>query len=351
MIKVAALTSGQNTPSSRFRVRQHIELLHGLGVQVQEYAPLVDKHKDLPGWPQNMNRKLALPLRALWQGSKVGMRLPGLIGSLRSDVIWLERELLPGYLTLEPLLKHPFVFDIDDAIWLSRPHGVHVVQWISSHADAVIAGNSYLANWVADYARDVHIVPTAVDTKRFVPLTPEDAVPRPFAVGWTGTRVGLDHLERIEQPLKRFLTQYSDAEIRVMADHPPNFNILPEERYFFIPWSAETEVSFVQNLDVGLMPLANTELSHGKCSFKMLQYMACSVPVIVSPVGMNADVLALGQVGLSAFDNDDWYEALVCLYKDRARAHEFGQEGRIITEQCFSREIIADQISRVFHDL
>ncbi|MBN1311281.1 MAG: glycosyltransferase [Anaerolineae bacterium] len=241
------------------------------------------------------------------------------------------------------------VFDLDDALWLSRPHGTKALQWIASHANAIIAGNSYLAKWLSDYTENIHIIPTAIDTERFTPRPRDIKAGYPFVIGWTGTVTNLPYLENIEEPLLRFLNQYTVAEIRVMADHPPAFRTLPEARIRFVPWSMENEAAFVQQLDVGLMPLPDTKWTRGKCSFKMLQYMACCVPVIVSPVGMNAEVLALGQVGLPAINRDDWYEALANIYEDRTQAQKWGQAGRSVTKQYFSREVIARQLSEVFH--
>jgi glycosyltransferase involved in cell wall biosynthesis len=104
-------------------------------------------------------------------------------------------------------------------------------------------------------------------------------------------------------------------------------------------------------MDIGLMPLPNNEWTKGKCSFKMLQYMACCIPVIVSPVGMNSEVLALGEVGLGANSPSDWYEALVFFYKNRSLGHNFGKNGRQVVEDNFNQKVICQKLAKVFQDL
>ncbi len=113
----------------------------------------------------------------------------------------------------------------------------------------------------------------------------------------------------------------------------------------FVPWSPETEASVPSSFDVGLMPLRDTDWSRGKCALKMLQYMACAVPAVVSPVGMNAQVLQMADVGLPASNEDQWVEALLSLYADRDRARRLGQRGRQLAEQVFSVEVIAPQLA------
>ncbi len=63
-------------------------------------------------------------------------------------------------------------------------------------------------------------------------------------------------------------------------------------------------------MSVGLMPLADTDWCNGKCSYKMLCYMAAGLPVVVTAAGMNREVLALGEVGLSAASEREWVDAL-----------------------------------------
>lgn len=353
MIDVAALTSGRDVPSTRFRVRQHLPLLAEAGVRVREYVPAIRRDAPLPFLPPTLSPKYVLPLYGLWQSAKLMAHLPGLAGSLQARVIWLQRQLLPGYLTLEPLLRRPFVFDIDDAVWLARPFGRTSVAKIVARAGAVVAGNRYLAEWCADQgARDVRIIPTAIDSERFIPLPSEHVAARDgFTIGWTGTAGNLRYLEAIERPLERFFERRRDARLLVIADRPPAFTGLVGDRTTFVRWQPAIEAETVQRMDVGIMPLPDDEWTRGKCSFKMLQYMACGLPVVVSPVGANRDILDRDAVGLAAESESDWYAALDLLYRDRDRGREWGQTGRRVVEQRFSRSVVAGQLCRVFREM
>ncbi len=107
----------------------------------------------------------------------------------------------------------------------------------------------------------------------------------------------------------------------------------------------------MQAMDVGLMPLMDNTWARGKCSFKMLQYMSCSLPVIVSPVGMNAEVLELGTLGLPAITDDDWCQALEFFYGHEQLRYEYGCNGRMVVEQFFSRKVISEKIIQIFRQL
>lgn len=352
MIKITAITSGKNIPSARFRVRQHIVPLRSRGIHIREYTPTIDKYAPPPPFLTFSNPTVLTLIRAFWKCVKTSATLPGTIGSWKGDLTWLEREIHPGFLSFEPFLKHPVVLDVDDAIWLTKPFGWSATRRIAKIADVVLAGNHHIADWFSSYAEDVRIVPTAIDTDRIRPRNIQDfAHPRrPFIIGWTGTSSNYKALYQIETVLEKFLKNHA-AELWVMADQPPRFPELKSNRVRYVKWNPNREIAILGRMDVGLMPLPPDRWSLGKCSFKMLQYMAAGLPVVVSPVGMNVEVLAMGDIGFSALTHDDWYEALSCLYYDSQLAYGYGVNGRLIVEKHFSRRVISKTLAGIFKEL
>ena len=353
MIRVAALTSSRNSPASRFRFRQHFAALRQLGVSVTDYVPVIDKYES--GRPAstgaNIRRSRHSLLSAGWRATKLATRAPGVLGSWRSDLTWLEREILPGYFTLERALKRPLVVDVDDAIWLTPPDGVRSCRRLAERADVVVAGNAYLADWFASRRATVRILPTAIDTDLFVPPADDARRSGPFVVGWIGTKGNLPYLQSIEPALLAFFRARPDARLMVVADGPPVFQQLPPDRVTFVPWSAADEARHIQLMDVGVMPLPDTDWTRGKCGFKMLQYFACGRPAVASPVGVNRDILARGEMGIGATTEDEWTSALVHLYDQRDEARRMGARARQVVEQHYSVRVVAPALAELFKDL
>lgn len=350
MIDVAAITSGKNLPSTRYRIRQHMPSLRDDGIHVREYCPAVDKWAPVPGKPIGMTNRQVLPFYALWQGVKLATRLPGIIGSYRCDMTWLNKELLPGYFTLEGLLKRPLVSDLDDAIWLTPPFGAKLAKKIAQRSEVLVLGNDFLANWFEKFNRRIEILPTAVDASLFRPVT-KKKIEAPFTVGWIGSQGNLPYLLDIETAVKTFLSLRKDARLLVISDAKPLFRQLKAAQVVYRPWRREREVADIQQMDIGLMPLADSDWARGKCAFKMLQYMAAAVPVIVSPVGMNMQVLEMGQLGYGAKNNEEWVAAMEYLYANREQGRNMGNIGRQVVQAHFDLPVVEKKLAAIFHSL
>ncbi|HEY8185276.1 MAG TPA: glycosyltransferase [Pyrinomonadaceae bacterium] len=329
MIKVTALTSGSHNPSSRFRVRQFIGPLSNFGIQVTEHYPLVNKY----------HTKRVLPLALV-------ARLPGVLASRSSRVTWLERELVPGRRTLEGLAGTRRLLDVDDAIWLNAPNSSESLARV---CHGVIAGNEFIADYYRKFDVRVWTIPTSLDTARWRPGPPRPG--NDWIIGWTGTSSNLGYLYRIEEAVAEFLSQNKQTQLLVVCDRRPVLKKLPSESWRFVRWSAEKEIRLVQEMDVGLMPLPDTEWARGKCALKMIMYLAVGIPAIVSPVGVSKSLLGQSDVGLAARNPNEWFDALRRLFDDRRAAARLGAAGRKLVEEQFSITVNAPKLAAAIREI
>jgi len=324
---VLALTQGLEVPSSRFRWRQHEAWLRTQGLAAQE---LPARHGAYP--PPQAWRRPAWGLRAFADSWQRARQANG------ADLCFLQRHLIATLHSAERALRVPYVLDVDDAIFLG-PRGASA-DAIARRAALSLCGNQFLAEHFAHHG-PVKVLPTAIDTERFLPAAPAEG---PLVIGWSGSSSGFAYLLALEGALAQVLRRHPEARLRVVADAPPPWRTLPAAQVDFRRWNAETEVADLQSFHIGLMPLNDSPWARGKCSFKMLSYMACGLPVVVSPVGMNAEVLTLGQLGLGPRHQDEWVQALDWLLREPARRAALGQVGRQVAQQHYSRERVGREL-------
>ncbi len=330
MIKVTALTASRIDPSSRFRIRQFVRALGNLGVEVSEYTPIINRYKIEP-----------LPWLAM------ATRIPGLVASRFSDVTWLGRELVSGKYSLEGWAGKKRVFDVDDAIWLPYESGFS--EKIVQHCHGVIAGNRFLAEHYQKLGARVWLVPTSVDTDVWKPQN--DIARTGWTIGWIGSSANLRFLHEIEEALADYLAAHLETRLLVVCDREPEFKRLPANSWRYARWSIEREVELVQQMDVGLMPLDDSAAARGKCGFKMLSYMSAGLPVVVSPVGVNQEILEHDHVGLAASAPNDWYEALDRLSNNHQLGQQMGSAGRRVVQEHYSVIANAPKLADIFHEV
>ena len=327
-LHVMAFTGGASVPAARFRVRQYVPALAGQGIALTESYPSLGAYP-----PQSR------ALRPAWAAASLLQRLPAVLASRAADVVLLQREMLSTLFTLEGLTGRPRVLDVDDAIHLFR--GGRTAQRLARACDLVIAGNPWLAEVYGAWNRSVAVLPTAVDTDAL----PAEPYPLAPVVGWIGTSGNLRYLYAVEDALAAVLERFNHTRLLVCCDGQPAFTRLPMDRVEVLPWSPGVEPAFFARITAGLMPLEDGAWERGKCAFKMLQYMASARPVVVSPVGMNADVLAHGEVGYAARDRDEWVDALSSLLVDPDRAAGMGRLGRAVVEAHYSLKALAPKLA------
>jgi glycosyltransferase involved in cell wall biosynthesis len=335
-MRVAAYTGGKGNPSARARVRQYLPSLRGLGIAVREY-PL----------PFEAQMPTSAVTRIPWMVATTGYRLCSMAAGLGADATWVCRQFLPTYLNVERMAKKPIVLDVDDAIWMTR--GGKRVEALARSAAVVVCGNAYLAAKFSDWNANIAVIPTAVDTDFYEGGETIDK--EGVTLGWVGTSGNFPYLATIQDALRQTLDRFPKSRLLIVADRPPPLTGLASDRVEFVRWTPAAEQQAMRRIDIGLMPMQDTEWAQGKCSYKMLCYMAAAIPVVVSPFGMNAEVLRQGDVGFGPVHEDEWCSALAELIENRELRQGMGAQGRALTVSTYSVIHLAKEYARIFQSL
>ena len=90
--------------------------------------------------------------------------------------------------------------------------------------------------------------------------------------------------------------------------------------------------------DIGIMPLPDDEWTRGKCGMKGLQYMAAGIPTVMSPVGLNKEIIQDCENGFLASSKQEWVEKLGRLIESVDLRKKFSINGRETVESKYSVE-------------
>ena len=350
-LRILALTRyGRLGASSRLRFYQLAPGLASAGLSI-EIVPLLDD-----GYLRSRYTTGRRPAALVLAGYV--SRLARLLGQGSPKLLWVEKELLPwlpGW--LERLLLGRalrVVVDYDDATFHRYDHhalglvrlalGSKVAR-IMAAAEAVIAGNEYIAAYARQAgARRIVVQPTVVDLLRY---PPRSGWRLPFRVVWIGSPITSGYLEMVREPLER-LGKDGPLQILLIGAARGALNGLPVRHF---DWSEASEAAAIAQGSVGIMPLPDRPWERGKCGYKLIQYMACGLPVVASPVGGNAQLVEPDRNGLLAATPDDWYSALALLRREPARGARLGLAGRAKIQEGYTTDSAVARLAGLFAEI
>jgi glycosyltransferase involved in cell wall biosynthesis len=219
----------------------------------------------------------------------------------------------------------PIVLDIDDPVYLpyeGRPLLSRKFPALLSRCALVLAGNRYLQEYALQFNPNSVLFPTVVDDAR---ITPDGTRANPVpVVGWIGSPVSVVALREIAPALDRAHDR-SPFRLLVVGADEPGVTRVP---YDAVPWSEDTEVRDLRSMDIGVMPLQETEWSRGKCALKLLQYMSAGVATVSSPTASVPDIVDPGVNGAVASTAHDWEREVAALVSSAEARAVMGANAR-----------------------
>ena len=330
------------SPSQRFRFEQYISYLEENGFE-SDFSYLIEEKDDKRFYsPGNYFLKFSVLLRSYRKRNNSVRDID------KYDIVFIQRE---AFMTKSIKFEKAFsnsnakvIFDFDDSIWISNVSEANKklnflkdpnkTLKIISLSDMVFAGNQYLSDYASKYCNNVKIVPTTIDLKEYKRI-PDFTTDR-ICIGWSGSVTTIQHFEYAIPFLLKIKEKHKD---RVC------FSVIGDANYVNtqldikgIGWKFEDEVKELSKFDIGIMPLPDDEWANGKCGLKGLQYMALEIPTIMSPVGVNSEIISHGENGFLATIVEEWVTHISALIESEELRKKMGVEARKTVKEKYSVE-------------
>ncbi len=345
------------SPAQRFRFEQFLDYFKKNGFSY-EHSHFISDRDDKHFYRRGAYfRKIKLVLKAIF------VRLKDISRASEFDIIFIQREaFMLGTSFFERGFrrsKAKLIYDFDDSIWLGDTSDANKkFRWLKypgkianiiALSDMVFAGNKYLANYASYYNTNVRVVPTTIDTDVHKRI-PGNRLPNgKVCIGWTGSMTTIKHFEHAVPVLKKLKEKYGDKiEIRVIGDESYGNDELGIKGQH---WDKKNEIRDLSVFDIGIMPLPNDEWTKGKCGLKGLQYMSLEIPAIMSPVGVNTEIINDGVNGFLADKDEEWVEKLSILIEDSELRKKIGQEARKTVLEKYSKNSEKDKYIQYFNEV
>lgn len=352
--------------ATRVRVQQYIPFLEAAGVNFEVFPVLMS---DGISGRSSIVRFILERIKSYFRVTKK------LISEKeKTSIIHIHSELFPfipffiEFRVLSFLGKEKFIIELDDA-WFHRYDNSRnkivkaflgkKIDLMMKHSILVIAGNQYIADRAKSAgALHIEIIPSVVDMKRYsLPNMIKEkkyansdnhekiAGGEPFiengipVIGWIGTPATTKFLNLISGVI-RFIVENRIAKFVAIGADPTQLDGLPVE---ILKWNEEIEVEELSKFDIGIMPLSDTLFERGKCGYKLIQYMACKLPVVASPVGVNSQIVIQNETGFLASTDDEWIKYLSLLCKDADFRKKIGFNGFVRANSIYSLNFTASK--------
>lgn len=330
----------ESAPSQRFRFEQYFEILKKKGWDLM-ISSFIDDHT----W-QILYKRRHIFSKAYGILRGFIRRFHILLIVKKYDYVYIHREATPtGPPVFEwiiaKILRKKIIYDFDDAIWLpNTSESNKIIAWFKCHwkvakickwAYKISCGNQYLCDYAKQFNENVILNPTTIHNHYFLNEL-KGQYSGKITIGWTGSHSTLKYLDNIIPVISKLEQKY-DFSFMVIADENPKLTL---KSFIFQPWREASEEDDLLNLNIGLMPLEINVWSEGKCGLKALQYMALGIPALVSPVGVNKQIVDDGINGFLCTSAEDWFEKIEILLNDEGLRAKMGKAAREKVQKHYS---------------
>lgn len=262
------------------------------------------------------------------------------------DAVWVHRVFLSqAELWLIKVRKIKLIYDFDDAIFLGSDQNLEKTQNMVRFSAQTIVSTPFLSGFCKKAGKEPVVITTPVDSALFFP-DPDKKTREKIVIGWTGSPSTEKYLVNILPALEEVGKKYPQVQF-LFTGTSRNFKI-GDSQTFCSPWSMSEEPVLIRKMDIGMMPLPDDEWSRNKGGYKIFLYFASGIPAVVSPVGINSQVVTEGETGFWASTRDEWVKNLGILIENTAVREKMGRNALEKARKQYSVQACYNQLSTIF---
>lgn len=266
-----------------------------------------------------------------------------------TKVVFVQRH----YIFIDvPILLRKFkrhgikiIYDLDDDffnltpetnLYRVRENLLREIKTLASYADVMTVSTPRLKELSKRiFDGEIRVIPNMLDLDIWAPNRLKDD--GRVRIGWAGSPTHSKDIMQIYSALKRILEDRPEVDLIFFGYCPKDFLEFGNRVSFVKGGSYDYFVDTFPRLgiDVGVIPIVESEFNISKSSVKFAEYCAIGLPTVVSNLPPYKEVVRDGVDGFLVSNKDQWYDKLMFLIED--------QEGRsYISKNCQKR---AEQFS------
>lgn len=336
MIRISIYVKNkQYKPSNYYRVIQYVDYFDNAKITIHSLIPNFLYLSATKYRHHFLLRKLIILLTILISGLHLFFSLIFDI-FFAPKVVVLQKSLsskikLPFF--IHSLLKHLikksyFIWDFDDNILYDKEISKQEFKLYCEYSNKIIVPNLFLKDLLPKSCFEKIILLPTTDCNYYLKSRDElnkinkyrkKLFKQQINLIWVATSSNLQHLERIIPILEEtandvFNFYHKRLVLKIVCDK----SISIQTHYLsieHIPWSRESAFYEQKQSHIGLMPLIDNNYTRGKAGFKLVQYLACGLPIIASNVGYNKDHFSdlVGFLVNDSIDTSCWKSSILSL--------------------------------------
>ncbi|WP_341184231.1 glycosyltransferase [Paenibacillus sp. FSL H7-0756] len=248
-----------------------------------------------------------------------------IVNSKESYKVFIQRECFPrkisplGKILLEKVLKeaNEVYWDFDDNIFDALEISKFEENLLNKYATLIIVGNTFLQSKVKGN-KNILVLNTSDKMMEdirldFINEDRKGTFNEELILIWVGTKSNLIFLEKIIIEIDKAAIKMPNKKVILKVVSNKKLEVSTKCLIVDnIQWNRRLAFEEMLKAHIGIMPLSENQLTLGKCAFKAVQAIGCGLPVIVSDVGMNKDVIVKDN-GILIKSKMEWESAIINL--------------------------------------